>query len=162
MTISTFEVDPDRVRDDYFPHITAGFTADSPPTEETVTRWVTEAGAELEGRLLQKSINTEDITDADSSEYVWCAQTLTLMVAIRAARVMTGQSPEVVKAWQAELEARWEALSTDGEIALGMDTSGSDSEPEGPTDFISELGLDVGDTADASDVIPALRRSDEL
>lgn len=162
MSINTFDVDPDRVRDDFFPHVTAGFTTDSPPTWETVDRWVTEAATTLQGKLLQKSIAADDITDTESPEWVWCAETVTLIVAIRAARVMTGQSPEVAKAWADDLKARLEDLDQRGELALGIDTSGSNSEPDGPTDFISEYSLDTGDSADASDVIPALRRSDEL
>lgn len=162
MSINTFDVDPDRVRDDYFPHLVAGFTPDSPPTRETVERWCTEEAGELAGKLMQKSISPDDITDDESPEWVWCSRTVTLMVAIRALPVMVGQNPEVGRLWAEQLSARLKSLSELGEMALGMDTSGSDSEPDGPTDFISEYGLDTGDSADASDVIPALRRSDEL
>lgn len=162
MSINTFDVDVARVRDDFFPHITAGFTENSSPKAETVERYVSEEAATLAGKLRQKSISTDDIDDPESPEWVWCARVVTLMVAIRTLQVMSGQNPAVADAWEKRLAGLLEDLSENGELALGMDTSGSDSEPDGPTDFISELGLDTGDTSDASDVIPALRRSDAL
>jgi hypothetical protein len=162
MTINEFDVNVVQLRDDYFPHVTAGFTENSSPTAETVERYITEEAATLGGKLLLASISVDDIVDDESSEWVWCTKVLTLMVAIRTLQVMSGQNPAVAEAWEKRLAGMLADLSENGELALGLDSSGSDSDPKGPTDHISELGLDIGDTADASDVIPSLRRSDAL
>lgn len=161
MSINTFDVDPERVRDDFFPHVTAGFTTDSPPTRETVDRWVTEAATTLQGKLLQKSLTSEDITDTESPEWVWCAETVTLIVAIRAARVMTGQSPEVAKAWQEQLDARLKDLQENAGVALGIPSTTGD-QPDGPSTYINALGLVDPDPADASTLTPVIRRDDLL
>lgn len=162
MSINTFEVDPTRVRDDFFPHVVADFTPDSSPTWETVDRYITEEAATLGGKLRLASISTDDISDSESSEWVWCSKVLSLMVAVRLVPVMTGLNPDVARLWAEQLASLLADLAENGELALGLDTSGSDSDPKGPTDHISELSLDTGDDADASDVIPALRRSDML
>ena len=162
MALNTFGVTPDRIRRHYFPHIDA-FSANSSPTLVTVTERIDSAAARLAGQLLLKNIDPDSGITAGSYAYTWCAETVCIIAAIRLTETMTGQAPAVVESWRKDLEERFELLSKNGETALGggADAFGT-SESAGPTDFISELSLDVGDTSLASDVTPHLRRSDQL
>lgn len=162
MTINTFDVTPEMVRDDFLPHDVAGFSADSSPTWETVDRWITQEAARLYGQLLQNEIDATSIDDDETPQWQWCQQTLCLMVVVRLIPVKMGLDPEVVRAWRADLAARLQELNDNGEIALGMDNSGSAGNPKGPTTYITELGLEVPSAADASSITPRLRRDDEL
>jgi hypothetical protein len=162
MTIQTFAVDADSIRRHYFPHLDS-FSASTSPTLATVTERITRAAARLSGQLYMRNVDPTTIVDTTSPAWAWCQETLSLIVAIRLAQVVSGANSEAVKAWQADLTERFHVLSDSGEAALG---GGADafglSESAGPTDFISELSLDVGDTSLASDVSPVLRRSDLL
>ena len=161
MAINEFGVDATRVRDDYFPALPP-FDDESNPSGTTIARYITEAAAELAGKLLLQVIDPVFITDPATSQYVWCAQTVTLMVAIRVLGVQTGQNPEAMKGWQEILAARLKDLDANGSLALGYDDTGSDGNPKGPTTYLTELGLSMPDSADASGVDPVLRRDDEL
>lgn len=162
MSVSTFGVTAEMVRASFFPHLDAFGTATS-PTATTVAREINWCAAELNGRLKTKDITPSAIADTASAAYYWCQQTVALMVAVALLRVMSGADPDVAKAWMALRDDRLTKLEQQGVAALGdgASTTGS-SEALGPTDHISELGLDVGDADDASDVIPALRRGDML
>lgn len=163
MAIVTFDVEPTHVHDDFFPQ-TTDYTANTAPSLTTVERWIQQEAALLAGKLALKSISAEGVFERgdEDTAFVWCAYTITLAVAVRVARVVTGLDPDIAKAWAADLKQRYADLDDSGELALGFDSSGSASEPEGPTDHISELDLDVGDTSEASSVAPALRRDDTL
>lgn len=161
MAINEFDVDADRVRDDYFPALPP-FDDESNPSADTVARYITEAAAELAGKLLLQTIDPVFITDDTTSQFVWCAQTVTLMVAIRILGVQTGQNPEAMKSWQSILAGRLKDLDASGSLALGYDDSGSDGNPKGPTTYLTELGISLPSAADASGVTPVLRRDDDL
>jgi len=161
VAINEFAVDATRVRDDYFPALPP-FDDESNPSSTTIARYITEASAELAGKLLLQVIDPAFITDDATPQYVWCAQTVTLMVAIRVLGVQTGQNPEAMKAWQEILAARLKDLGDNGSLALGYDDSGSDGNPKGPTTYLTELGISLPSAADASGVTPVLRRDDDL
>jgi hypothetical protein len=162
VAVSTFAVTPEMVRNSFFPHV-ASFSTTTRPNLVTVEREVSWAAADLDARLQAKSVSAASITDTTSAAYFWCQQTIALGVAIALVGVMSGTNPELVKSWTANLEARLTKLETQGVSALGPGASASGgSEALGPTDHISELGLDVGDTLLASSVAPVLRRDDLL
>ena len=144
----------------FFPHLSSlsGTTA---PTLAAATREVNWTAGELSGRLQTKNIDATGITDATSAAYYWCQQTLCLMTAIALLRMVTGADPDVAKAWMHLRDDRLDALEKQGIAALGYGAVASGtSEALGPTDWISELGVDVGDASEASGAIPVLRRDD--
>jgi hypothetical protein len=128
-----------------------------------VTTAITAEAARLQGRLLKESITAAAITDTASAAYLMCADVLTLIVAIRVARDMTGADPALAKRWQEQVTEWFDLLEKDGATFLGdesLQTSASD--PDGPTDFIEEYGLSTGNDSDASSAEPYLRRDDKL
>ncbi len=164
MTIATFGVDAGSVRRHHFPQW-PDFSTASSPTLATVGEFITEAAADLAGRLELKSLSPATIAaDTASEAYSWCAKTLRLAVAIDVLAASTSANPELAKKWQVLLDGRYELLEKYGATAMGVGAAATDDsdEPEGPTSHISELDLDTGNDSDASDVIPRLRRSDEL
>lgn len=162
MTVPTFAVTAEMVRTSFFPHLLP-FSTTTNPTSAAVTREINWAAADLEGRLLAKSVTASAITDATSAAYYWCQYTIALTVAVSLIGVMSGADPELAKRWAETLGKRIEALETQGVTAIGSGaTASGGSEALGPTDHISELDLDVGDTALASSVEPYLRRDDLL
>ena len=116
----------------------------------------------MAGKLRLQNIDASTITVA-SSAYAACRQTLRTQVAARLARLMSGIDSDIAKAWDDSVRRWYEGLDESGDTFLGDGAvSTGNSDPDGPTDFISELSLDVGDAADASDVKPVLRRKDDL
>lgn len=162
MAVNTFGVTPQTVRQRWFPH-RDDFSASSPQTSAAVTVAINEHAAVLEGWLLKEAIAAADIDDTASAAYLQCARVLKMMVALELLQTSTGGDPELAKALEKAI-AKWrEALEEDGATFLGDDSlTTSASDPDGPTTHIDEYDLDTGDDADASDVIPVLRRSDEL
>ena len=162
MTINVFGVDADSLRRHYFPHLD-GFSTSSAPTLVTVTERIQRAGARLGNHLYLRNIDAGTIIDATSPAWAWCAETLSLIAAIRLAQVMSGLNADVVKGWQADLDERFKLIEDNGEAALGpgVDSFG-ESQSAGPTDFIDELAIDTGDDSLASSAAPVLRRSDAL
>lgn len=162
MAVNVFGLTAATIRAHKFPN-SDDFSASSSPTAATVLEVLDEKAAELEGLLLVKSVSAATLTVATSAAYLWCRETLRLAVAIEAVQLMSGQDPAVAKAWQAKLDARLKRLDALGPAALGDNALNIDASlPNGPTSHVSDLALDTGDDADASDVIPALRRSDLL
>lgn len=167
MTIRVFGVTATTVRQDQFPQWSGEFSASTNPTSTTVGRWIDEAAAELAGVLRLKASSADAVYALGSSTepYVWCRQTLTLGVAARVAKVATGATPDIAKDLQAQFERRLKLLEEHGVEMLGPGITVSDStdEPQGPTSHIDDLDLDVGeDLGLESDLIPVLRRSDQL
>lgn len=161
MAVVTFGVTADSVRKHHFPFIES-WSATTAPTDTTVTEKISENAGLLAGALLKEAIQASSIAAA-SPAYVQCTRILRLMVALELVADMTGQDPKVVERWQAIITAWFERLADIGATALGDESlSTSASDPGGPTDHIDEYGLDVGDTADASSVVPRLRRDDAL
>jgi hypothetical protein len=163
VALTTFGVTPAIVRQQHFPH-RSDFSTVSNPTTATVTVFINQAAADVQGWLLKESIDAASITDSATAPYVKCAEAVTLRAAIKVQRAATNDDPAIAKALEAELKAWRKALEDDGATFLGDDSlgDGSNSDPDGPTTHISELDLDTGDDADASDVVPVLRRSDDL
>lgn len=162
MTVSTFAVTSEMVRTSFFPHLLP-FSTTTNPTSTAVTREISWAAAHLSAALDAKSITDSSITDATSAAYYWCQYTIALSVAVALIGVMSGADPALAQRWAETLATRFKALETQGAAALGPGvTAGGSSEALGPTDHISELGLDVGDTSLASSVAPVLRRDDLL
>jgi hypothetical protein len=161
MAISTFGVTYSAVQAHHFPQL-SNFSTTSNPKATTVTEMISASAATLAGKLRAEGLTPSAIEAVTSSEgYAWCAEAVRLGAAIRVLPAMTGVDPAVAKAWQATLDAKWEALAALGYLALG-DASAPSQEADGPRSHISNHGLDTGDTADVSDVIPTFRRSDVL
>ena len=162
MALVTFGVDAESVRRRYFPALNA-FSTQSAPTVATVGDWIDEEAAALQGQLLGEAIPADALT-AGTAPYINCATQLRRKVALKCLEVMTGRFPELAKRLAEEAEDWDDGFEEGGATFLGDDSLAtlSESEPDGPTTHIDEYNLDVGDTSDASDVIPALRRSDQL
>lgn len=162
MPVSTFGVTADTVRRHRFPHLDA-FSANTAPSLSTVTEAVERAAARLAGKLLLEAITASAITDATSSAYLWCQETLELMAAIRVSEAMTHRDSELLRVWRTEVEARFKELDEGGADALGGGaTSTSASDPDGPTSHITQNNLTTDAAADMSTTVPRLRRDDLL
>jgi hypothetical protein len=159
--VGVFGVVADDVRRHYFPAL-ALYDATTSPTETTVDEMIAAATAKLLGKLALKSITIEN--DSSLRAYKWCADTVRLHVATRIPPTVSGVDPEEHNRWKAELKERYTDLSEGGADVLGegATASASSTEPEGPVEFLTELGIDTGDAADASSAIPRLRYDDEL
>lgn len=161
MALVTFSVDPESVRRHHFPFLPA-FAAGSRPTSATVTEAIEEEAARMAGALALETIDAASIT-VGSPAYIACRATLRLAVAARLARDIPGTDSALSQRWREAVDAWYEALDEGGDTFLGEGAvSTAASDPDGPTDFISELSLETGDAADASDVKPVLRRKDDL
>lgn len=161
MTVQTFGVTYSTVKAHFFPQH-QGFSANTTPSSTTVTEEILWVASDLDAKLRAKAVDPASIV-ASSAAYYWCAQTIALKVAAKISRSVSGADPAIAKAWQTDHEARLKQLKNEGVSTLGdgaVATGGAN--PGGPTDHISTLGLDIGDTSLASDVIPPLRKSDEL
>lgn len=163
MSVSTFGVTAATVRANRFPHL-GEFGANTAPSSSAVTVFVDQSAARLEGKLLLEKIAAASITDATSAAYLWCQETLELMVALRISQAATGSDNGLAPAWREELKERFEELDEGGASALGagVSTTGTDSDPDGPTSHISEYGLEVDSADDMSTAVPRLRRDDLL
>ena len=159
---NTFGVTADSVRSHFFPQANA-FSTNSSPTLATVTARVGWAASDLDGALRMKGVDPVAIATATDAAYLWCAKTLSLMAARELLSVMTGQDPAWAKSIQADVKARLDALQTLGVDVLGSGAvAASGDDGVGPTTHIDENDLDTGDPTLISDVVPRLRRSDEL
>jgi hypothetical protein len=162
VALSTFGVTADSVRRHRFPHLD-GFGASTAPSLSTVEEAVDRAAARLAGKLLLEAIDASAITDVTSAAYLWCQETLELMVAIRVAEAATHKDSELLRVWRTEVDARLKELDEGGADALGGGaTTTSPSDPDGPTTHISQYSLTTDDSADMSTVVPRLRRDDLL
>lgn len=162
MSITLFGVTPETVHAHHFPQ-SAVFTASNKPKRATVLEMIDAAAAELGGKLRAKGLTPSALTLADFPEaYAWCAETVRLSSAIRVYPSMTGTDPEVVRAWQKKLDARYEDLDENGHRALGDAEAPADS-GVGAVTHISSLNLDV-DAAeeDASELEHRFRVSDRM
>lgn len=161
MALNDFGVTVESVRKHHFPNADA-WTETSRPAESAVAEAIQEEAGVLAGALLLEAIDASTIAQ-DSPAYVSCRKTLRMMVAMRIVADMTGQDPAVAKKWERAVEKWMDALDEGGDTFLGGGaTSTTSSDPDGPTDFIGENSLEVGASADMSDVVPTLRRKDEL
>lgn len=163
MSVNTFDVDPVMIRADYYSMLSE-FSLHSTPTKETVERWIDQEAAGLEGKLRREKITASSITDAESSAFLWCQKTLSLMVALRPGWPQAAVVPEAVREnWEAELKQRLEDLGEDGVLALGGSLPVPATSPNGPRTHLSSYGIDVGDLAgDASSSAPPFRLRDKL
>jgi hypothetical protein len=163
VTVAIFDVVADDVRKEHFAYLPPWDTTTS-PTEDTVTNLIRSAAAKLSGKLALKSIDATSITDIDTPAFIWCADTIKLDVATCIPPTVSGLDPEEYRRRRDELKERYTDLSEGGADVLGegATASASSTEPEGPVEFLTELGIDTGDAADASSAIPRLRYDDEL
>lgn len=160
MALTLFGVTADKVRLHYFPQ-NDEFSADTTPSSTTVGEFIDQEAGRLAGALLVKSITAADVITPSPAFYM-CAAQLEMMVALRTLGVMTGQNPELAKAWQVQITEWFSRLTKDGYLFLGDADLEPASNPDGPTTHITTYELDTGDTDLASDLIPRLRRSDIL
>lgn len=126
----------------HFPQWSAA-TAESSPSAVTVAEIIDECAATLEAKLLQEDIVATSLTTTGVGAYLWCRETLRLQAALAVVEVATQQVPALASTWQKQLDARWEELDTKGYLALGTGVSAPAEQPDGPTHFIDQLGLDV-------------------
>lgn len=165
MALSLFGVTATTVKEDHFPMFDA-FSATSNPTSTVVGRFIDEKAGELAGKLLLKNISAAAVHALGAGEpaYVWCRETLTIMVAVRVLAVATQQYPELAKELRSELVARFKVLDEGGAVAIGnasLDDS-TDAPPDGPTTHINVHALDTADPDDMSTAEPVLRAKDSL
>ncbi len=164
MTIATFAVTYATMRAEYFPHLEE-FSAVSNPQATTVTTIISQKAAGLANLLAQEGVSAtavEALTATDPA-YLWCQETLALMVAVRLLQLASGKDPKLAEVWRDELVARLKDLAERGAAALGnasLDTS--DSPANGPATHITYLGLDLPDADDASSIEPLFRKDDLL
>ena len=163
MAVSTFSVTALTVRSNRFPHL-SDFGANTAPSSTSVATFIDQSAARLEGKLLLEKIVASSITDAASAAYLWCQETLELMTAVRIAQAATGSDNGQAQAWRDEIKARFDELEEGGATALGsgVSTTGTSSDPDGPTSHISEFNLTVDSSDDMSTTVPRLRRDDKL
>lgn len=162
MAVSTFGVTYSAVKNHHFPQLGGDFSTTTKPTATTVGEMIDAEAADLEGALLAKDLVASTLDDdTASAAYKWCAETIRLGAAVRALQAMLTADPEVVKAWQAKLNARYKKLEDKGGIVLGIAEDASDLS-SGPRSHITTHSLDTGDDQDISDVVPVFRRNDPL
>lgn len=168
MGVNIFGLEANSVRAHMFPQW-GDFTVNSSPTLTVVEECIEEEAGELAGRLYGEDIVASAITDElddndmHSAAWLWCVRTLRLMVALQVLRRTTQSDPELAKAYQTELKARLDDLSSRGATALGDSTlQTGTSDPDGPTSHISQFGLTVDAAEDMSTTVPRLRRDDAL
>lgn len=163
MALQTFGVTAAKVAAHHFPQLSGGFSANSSPTTTTVGEMIDAEAARLAGKLRAKAVtpSTVDNSSTYPEAYNWCADTIRLGAAVRAARAMVGQNPAVVDAWEKELAARYADLTKHGYIALGDAPEPSES-ATGPRTHIDELSLTTGtsDTTLVSSAEPTFRIKD--
>lgn len=160
MALSLFGVTANIVRLHYFPQNEA-FSADTSPSSDTVDDFIDQEAGRLAGALLIKGITASSIISTSPAYYA-CASQLEMMVALRTLSVMSGQNPELAKAWKTQIDEWFERLKELGYLILGDASLEPARNPDGPTTHITEYALDVGDYAAASTLVPRLRRDDEL
>lgn len=159
--VNLFGVTPTTLQQRHFSQWSTPST-DSNPTHAVWAEIIDEQAAQLEAKLLQEDIDATGLTVTNAAAYLWCRETLRLMAAIQVATEATQQAVPLLPTWEKQLAARWAELEEKGYLALGGGVSAPSEQPDGPTHHIDSYDLDVGSTADASDVVPVLRRSDIL
>lgn len=163
MTIATYGVTAAVIQTDYFSQ-GASFSAESNPSSTSVARYIQQRGAELGALLRKESQDPAAIELLTTDEcYLWCQETLCLMVACRIAEDMLQARPPLADTWEKRLAARLEALAEDAEGTLGSGAASPTLEPDGPTHWIDERSLDTSDNDDdASEITAPLRKDDVL
>lgn len=164
MAANSFGVTATTVKEDHFPMFDA-FSANSSPSSTVIARFILEKAALLHGRMLLKGIDASAWSDATAAEYLWCRETLTIMVAVKILKVASQQYPELAKALEAEVVERLKALDEGGGTAIGnASLDDSADPPDGPHTHIGELDLSVGDdpAGDASTAAPIFRKDDVI
>lgn len=164
MTIYAFGVTPVTVRGECFPAIGA-FTTNSNPTAAVVTSIINQKAAELGGLLASEGVSAATVhgLGAEQIPYLWCQETLTLMVAVRLLQIITSNNPKLAEAWANTLSARLKDLADRGAIALGdasLDTGTSPA--NGPTTHITHFSLSLPSNDDLSSLDPPFRKDDLL
>jgi hypothetical protein len=160
MALTLFGVTADDVRLHFFPQ-NEEFSANTSPSATTVGDFIDQEAGRLAGALLIKGVTPSSILST-SPAYYSCAAQLEMMVALRTLSVMSGQNPELARAWKAQVDEWFSRLDKDGYLILGDESLEPTDNPDGPTTHITYFDLDTGDADDASDLIPALRRDDVL
>ncbi len=160
MALELYGVTVESVRKHHFPQADA-WTASSRPSEAAVGETIDECAGRLAGALSVESVAVTGL--ATTAAYVSCRAQLRMMVAIVISRDMLGVDPAIARAWKTEVREWFEGLDESNVAFLGDGAViTSVNEPDGPTDFISNLNLEVGDPSEASDVKPVLQRKDDL
>lgn len=161
MALNLFGVTPDAVQRHHFP-FSPTFDGTTVPTSATVTEIITAQAARLEGMLQEESIEPDTITDASSSAYLWCADTLRLMAAPWV--VYSGLLVEdaLLVRLETERDARLAELDDNGFLALGDGVSAPSIEANGPTTHLDTYGIELPDASESSPIRCVLRRDDEL
>jgi hypothetical protein len=162
VAVNTFGVTYSTVQSLWLPQI-PGFSALTKPTSTAVTTMVSQAAAELEGKLYGEDITASSITDTASAAYIMCSEQLGRMTALRVLKVLSQQFPELAKEYARQAKAWFDELAAKGGTFLGNDDlQTGDSDPDGPTTHISQYGLTTDSAASMSTTIPRLRRDDDL
>lgn len=158
-TPNLFGVTAAMLRRTYFAHL-SDFSVDSVPTAAAVSEEIARKAARLYGRLAKEAIDASLLTDAASVPYLICQDLLLLEAAISVHGLLSGQAPELLKAWEERLSRRYRELEAEGYSSLGSPAPAQ--EPDGPDTHIDGHGLELEDEADISPVTHKLRASDLL
>lgn len=161
MSINTFGVTATKVRAHHFAQLQSEFSSTSNPTATTVAEMISAAASELGGKLRAVGVTPSGITDTASEAYAWAAETVRMATAVRILSVMLGQEAPVTKSLRASLEERYDELADRGYLALG-DSAAPSENAKGPRSHLRNHNIDVGDSADISDIPTRFRRSDPL
>lgn len=162
MALNLFGVDADAVRRHHFP-MQDTFDTTTTPSAATVAEIITAQAAILEGKLQAELIEPDSITDASTSAYLWCANTLRLMAAPMVVRAGLEVEEGLVTDLETERDARLTDLSDSGYLALGDGVATPAVAANGPTTFIDVFGIKTQRTSDMSSLAHnLLRRDDEL
>jgi hypothetical protein len=165
--VSLFGLTPAAVRENKFPQWN-DFTAKSSPTSTQVTDIIEGQAGELAAKLYAENVvassipGTTDGNGLHSAAWLWCRETLRLMVALEILRVTTQRDPELAKTYAGQLKERLKDLDAKGATALGdaaLDTG--DAPAQGPTTHINTFGLTTLAAADMSSLDDVLKRSDK-
>ncbi len=163
VAIGVFGVTAAIIQTDYFSQ-DGGFSVVSNPSATSVDRYIQQKGAELGAKLRSESQSPSAIEALTTSEaYLWCQETLCLMVAMRIAEDRLQTRPPLADTWEKRLAERLEALAENAEGTLGDGAASPTEQPDGPTHFIDTLALDTSDNdASASSVTFPFHKDDQL
>jgi hypothetical protein len=163
MTIATFGVTATMMRADYFSQL-GEFSTDSNPSSTSVDRYIQQKGAELAGKLRAEEQSPSAIEALTTSEaFLWCQETLCLLVACRIAEDMQQAKPPLADTWEKRLLERLAGLADDAVGTLGQGSATPTEQPDGPNTFIDTLDLDTSHNEScASSVDMPLRKDDRL
>lgn len=162
MAVQTFGVTASAVRKKHLPMM-QDFSTSSAPTLADVGDYINEGAGELEGKLARKGIAAASValSGITTAGYLWCAKYVRMYAAVEAIANGAACEPEAAKRLSKKLDGLRTDLEDGGAEVLGEGASSSSiATAEGLVTTQDVLGLDVGSTSAASDLVPPFRKRD--